>query len=413
MIALIVQVWLIPLRAAPQFGLLVNQGDLEIYRGGALQVLHDATLYSEPIPPGGWFTYPPFAALFFVPLAVIPLTAAKVAVFVVSGVALWATLWRSCRALGYRGGLDLAVACGGLALVALDLESVRGTLWQDQINLILMAVIVWDLTRPPTARFRGWTIGLAAGVKLTAVVFVPYLVLTRQWRAAVSATVTAVLTVAAGWLIIPADSRDYWFDAVHDVDRIGPVTHPLDQSINGVLANLWSPSEPPVAVWLLLVAVAAVLGYAAATTAHRAGQSLLGIVIVGLLGCAVPPLAWSHHWVWIAPLLIILLHKTIQAREHRGAWILLTSAVFAAASMWCISWIFAEITDLGLTSEPGYIPAMTAAVEHMPTWARVIACGVPPLIYLGVVVTTLSLTLRGGHRPSGAGTVSSLERQPR
>ncbi|MFE3258722.1 glycosyltransferase 87 family protein [Nocardia sp. NPDC059091] len=395
--ALVIQALLIPLRAAPQFGLLANQSDLEIYRSGALQVLHNAPLYAAPVPPGGWFTYPPFAAIVFVPLALIPVDVAKLGVFIVSGVALWATLWRSCRALGYRGDLNLAVASIGFALVAVDLESVRGTLWQDQINLILMAIIVWDLTRPPTARLRGWTIGLAAGVKLTAVVFLPYLVLTRQWRAAGSATITAAATVIAASVIIPTDSREYWLHAVHDVDRIGPLTHPFNQSINGVLANLWAPSAPPTTVWLLSVAAAAALGYAAAWKAHRAGQSLLGIVIVGLIACVVPPLAWGHHWVWIAPLLIILLHNTIQAHEHRAAWAVATAVMFAAGSMWCISWIYAEIKHLGLTTAPGYIPAMTSAVDQMPNWVRAIVCGIPPMIYLAVVSTILMYKKRDGQ----------------
>lgn len=311
-IAFTVQAILIPLRAAPQFGLLANQSDLEIYRSGALQVLHNASLYLEPVPPGGWFTYPPFAAIVFMPLAWMPLAAAQSLVFVVSCAALWVTMWRCSRVLGYRGDRNLAVTCLGLSLLAVDLESVRGTLWQDQINLILMAVIVWDLTRPKSARWRGWTVGLATGVKLTAVVFLPYLLFTKQWRAALSATVFGAATVLIAWIAVPADSREYWLHAVHDVDRIGPVTHPLNQSINGVLANLWAPESPPAPVWILLVILAAVLGYGAAVKARRAGRDLLGIVIVGLLACVTPPLAWSHHWVWIAPLLIILLHNVIQ-----------------------------------------------------------------------------------------------------
>ncbi|MFF0612734.1 glycosyltransferase 87 family protein [Nocardia tengchongensis] len=410
-VALAIQMVVIPLRASPQFGLLANQGDLEIYRSGALQVLHNASLYAAPVPPGGWFTYPPFAAILFVPLALMPVVAAQLVMFVVSVVALWATLWRSCRALGYRGDLNLAAACVGLALMAAELESVRGTLWQDQINLILMAMIVWDLTRPPAARLRGWTVGLATGVKLTAVVFLPYLVLTRQWRAAVSATVTAAATAIAAWLIIPTDSREYWLHAVHDVDRIGPITHPFNQSINGVLANLWAPSTPPAAVWLLLVAAAAALGYGAAVKAQRADQNLLAVVVVGLIACMAPPLAWSHHWVWIAPLLVILLHNTIQAHEHRAAWAAATTVVFAAGSMWGVSWIYIEINHLGLTAAPGYIPAMTAAVDQMPKWVRAIVCGIPPAIYFAVVGAILLRDRQAGQNsaPSSSAPSPSLD----
>lgn len=64
-----------------------------------------------------------------------------------------------------------------------------------------MAVIIWDLARPSCARFRGWSVGIAAGIKLTAVVFVPYLLLTRQWRAATTAAVTGLATVILTWCL--------------------------------------------------------------------------------------------------------------------------------------------------------------------------------------------------------------------
>lgn len=270
----------------------------------------------------------------------------------------------------------------------------RETLWQDQINLIVMAMIVWDLTRPPAARWRGWTVGFATGVKLTAVVFLPYLVVTRQWRAAAAAGVKAAATIVVAWVIVAADSGDYWLRVMGEVDRIGPTTHPFNQSVNGVLANLWAPSSPPAAVWVLLVAGAAGLGYGASVTAHRTGRELLAIVVVGLIGCFAPPLAWSHHWVWVVPLLILLLHTTIQARRHRPAWAAATAALYAGASMWGISWIYAQVQHRGLDTEPGYIPAMTAVVDQMPHGVTAVVCGEPLIIYFAVV---LAILLRRSH----------------
>ncbi|MBF6299533.1 DUF2029 domain-containing protein [Nocardia amamiensis] len=387
--ALVVQWVLVPPWAAPQFGLLVNQGDLAIYRNGALQLLHGEPLYAAPVPPGGWFTYPPFAALCFLPMAAVSFGVAKLAWLAMSCAALWATVWRCWRMLGYRGDLHLAAVSFGLALVATVLEAVRGTLWQGQINLLLMAIIVWDLTRPRSAVLRGWSVGVATGVKLTAIVFLPYLILTRQWRAAATAASTGSATVVFTWLVAPADSRDYWGHAVRDVDRIGPVSHPGNQSLNGVLANLWAPGQAPNWVWLLCAATAAVLGYVVAARAGRAGRNLHGVTVVGLIGCVIPPLAWGHHWVWLVPLLIILLDKAIHSQRHQTAWIAATLCVGTASAMWFTSWVYAEIKHLGLTGAPSYVPAMTAAVEHMPQWVRAIVCGVPPLVYLGVVAVML------------------------
>ncbi|MGW5725353.1 glycosyltransferase 87 family protein [Nocardia beijingensis] len=393
--ALIVQAVLVPLWAAPQFGLLVNQGDLEIYRSGALQLLHGDPLYAAPVPPGGWFTYPPFAAMCFVPLALLSFDTARIAVFAITCFALWATIWRCWRVLGYRADGRLAVFCLGLAAVAVDIEAVRGTLWQGQVNLVLMAIIVWDLTRPASARFRGWSVGVATGVKLTAIVFVPYLLVTRQWRAAATALTATAATMLLAWLVAPSDSREYWSHAVRDTDRIGPVTHPGNQSINGVLANIWAPAAVPTWIWLLCVSIAAAIGFAAARAAHRLRQELLGLVVTGLIGCAIPPLAWGHHWVWFVPLLILLAHCAI--REPSRIRLVLAAATVtsaAAVSMWFTTVVFAEIERLDLTGAPSYVPAMNAAVERMPQWCRAVVCGVPPTVYLTVVIAVLVYRLR-------------------
>ncbi len=79
-----------------------------------------------------------------------------------------------------------------------------------------------------------------------------------------------------------------------DTDRIGPLTHPGGNfSIGGIVATLSDPAPMPTLWWLLGVATAALLGYCAAYRAERAMQSLLAITVVGLLSCAVPPLAWG------------------------------------------------------------------------------------------------------------------------
>ena len=51
--------------------------------------------------------------------------------------------------------------------VALLLEPVRTTVWYGQINVFLMLLLLWDLGRPAGSRFKGFSIGIAAGIKLT------------------------------------------------------------------------------------------------------------------------------------------------------------------------------------------------------------------------------------------------------
>ena len=77
-----------------------------------------------------------------------------------------------------------------------------------------MAAIIWDLRQPDNRRFKGIATGLAAGIKLTPLVFIPYLLLTRKWRAAAVTTGSFVFTIVLGFLILPRDSKDWWFNGL-------------------------------------------------------------------------------------------------------------------------------------------------------------------------------------------------------
>ena len=43
----------------------------------------------------------------------------------------------------------------------------------------------------------------------------------------------------------------------------------------------------------------------AAWASHR-GHEMVGILVCALTGLLVSPVSWSHHWVWIAPILVVL-----------------------------------------------------------------------------------------------------------
>ncbi|BDX34975.1 hypothetical protein TUM20985_55220 [Mycobacterium antarcticum] len=377
--AVIVQHVLVPFDAGAHMGLFTNGGDLDIYRHGGLRVLHGEPLYATEVPPGGWFTYPPFAALTFVPLALLTFTAAKAWWLLVSFLALVATIWRCAVTLGWQPDRRLMLLSLALGFVALDHQAVRGTLWQGQVNVVLMALIVWDLTRPDGSRLRGWSVGVAAGMKLTAIVFVPYLLLTRQWRAAATAVGAAALTVALSWVLMPADAGAYWGHAVVQTDRVGPLAHVGNYSFGGILATLAAPGPMPVAWWLVLVGLGCILGFAAARRAEHHGLRLLAITIVGLLSCTVPPLAWGHHWVWTVPLLAITIDRAARtAGRARRGWVAATVAVYLLGFMWFTAWVYRV---------PGAVPGMAKA-------ARLLVVGCHPALFVAVGCATLAVTHR-------------------
>jgi alpha-1,2-mannosyltransferase len=53
------------------------------------------------------------------------------------------------------------------------------------------------------------------------------------------------------------------------------------------------------ALWLVLVAVVGGFGFWVARRAHRAGQPLAEVAVVGLMAVLLSPVAWAHHLAWI------------------------------------------------------------------------------------------------------------------
>lgn len=117
------------------------------------------------------------------------------------------------------------------------------------------------------ARWRGIGLGIAAGIKLTPLIFLPYLLFTRQWRASVTAALTFVATVAFTWPLLSRDSAWFW-SHLGDTSHISSIAHLANQSINGFLARYFAADPRPEWLWI--------------------GLSLL--VLAGCLAIAV----WAH-----------------------------------------------------------------------------------------------------------------------
>ena len=97
--------------------------------------------------------------------------------------------------LGYRIDRTIVVASALLAAASVFFEPVRSTLYFGQINLVLMALVLWDASRGEQSRLKGIGVGIAAGIKLTPAYFVLYYIALRQWRAAAVATITIAATI--------------------------------------------------------------------------------------------------------------------------------------------------------------------------------------------------------------------------
>ncbi len=253
------------------------------------------------------FTYAPIAAGFFAVLAVVKVQIVKVLVTAASVASLVGVLWLTWGKLGYGRSARRLSATLCTAAVALWLEPVRQTLSFGQVNLVLMLIIVADLCMPDSRWWKGVGVGLAAGFKLTPLIFIPYLLLTRRYRAAAVATATFGVTVAVSLVVLPAAAEHYWLDGLFlNPNRLGGIRYIGNQSLNGALLRLLgsTPAEQPYR--LVIEAIVAITGLLVAAWVSRRGQEMAGILICALTGLLVSPVSWSHHWVWVAPALVVL-----------------------------------------------------------------------------------------------------------
>ncbi|ANY23380.1 glycosyltransferase 87 family protein [Gordonia terrae] len=320
----------------PFYGLFENATDVRVYRAGAATVLDAGPLYDAPVLWRLHFTYPPFAAVAFVPLALLTETVANIVWWTIGFAALTGVVAMSLRSLNHRFDTRLGVFAVLIAIASTALEPIRTTIWLGQVNLLVMTLILVDLVfLGKSSRWRGVAIGIAAGIKLTPLFAVVYLVASRQWRAAGTAVATFAATVAIGFVVIPGDSWAYWTRHLTETDRVGRADSPANQSIRGSVSQLLAhfdigrfaeraPGGPvfvaPTWLWLPLAVIVAGLGLLAAVLAHRESREVLAATIVGMTMCAVSPFAWGHHWVWCVPLFIVGLDLALRRGTTARTW---------------------------------------------------------------------------------------------
>ncbi|GGF19625.1 glycosyltransferase 87 family protein [Williamsia phyllosphaerae] len=298
----------------PFWGLFDNQLDLDVYRAGAQTVLDGGRLYDAKLLGHLDYTYAPISVVLFTPFAWMPFLAARIVWSAAIFVVLYLVITLSLRNLGYRITWQLRVIAGSLVVVSTLLEPVRSTIWFGQVNIFLMALVLWDLLRPGSSRLRGVATGVAAGIKLTPLIFIVYLAAQRRWRSVAGVFGGFAATVVIAFAVFPRDSWQYWTGTFIDSDRVGTPNTAGNQSIRGALANNFDTEHPSTIAWLVLALAALALGLGAAIMAHRRGHELLALTMVGLTSCAVSPMSWGHHWVWIVPLGVIAVHHAVQAR---------------------------------------------------------------------------------------------------
>ena len=256
------------------------------------------------------FTYPPFAALAVIPLALAPARLTLVAWTAINLSIVAGTVWWLVRPSLVRAGLDHPAYTGAAAGAAAWTVPAAQTIAYGQVNLALMALVLCDCLL--LERRRGVLTGLATAIKLTPGLFILYFVASRQWAAAVRAGVVAVAAELLAAAVLPQASWRYWTLLWLNPRRTGNPGVYFNQSLYGAVLRLGLPHG----LWVLLAVAAAALGIWRASRAHRAGAEVAALAIVGLTAVLVSPISWQHHAVWIIPMFAVLAARaTTRARR--------------------------------------------------------------------------------------------------
>jgi peptidoglycan/LPS O-acetylase OafA/YrhL len=314
---------------APGAGPSGYRFDLDVYRVGSTVWRHGGDLYGAILPTltgqPMLFTYPPISAILLAPLSVLSFPAASLVISALTVAALLLVVLLAARGLGlFRSRRRGWLLVGAVFPVALWFEPVRYTLGLGQINALLMALVALDCLAGGRRWPRGVLVGLAAAIKLTPAVFVLWFLVRRDWRSALRAGVSFGVVTGLTFLLDPYDSVRYWTNAVLDPGRIGQPGAGDNQSIMGQLARFGLGGLPRELMWLALVAGVLWLTVLGVRRALAAGQVVLGLSLVGLAGLLCSPVSWSHHWVWLVPLLFSL--GVLAVRTRSLPLILLTAA---------------------------------------------------------------------------------------
>ncbi|GAA0563235.1 hypothetical protein GCM10010172_53220 [Paractinoplanes ferrugineus] len=384
--------------------------------------VHD-WLSGEALYPGrvGTVLTPP-AALLLTPVAVLPLPVVGWLLALAGVGALVLALIALVGPVARRYGRARGPAVATAVVLALLTEPVRATLGLGSLDLIVFGLTAADVVAlrrsawarsraawwpgPPASRpgrLRGWSdllrrswatgawagvgVGVATALTISPLLFVVYLAVSRQWRAAVTATATSASMFAAAVLIAPGAIATWFRSVLPKLDRAGPLDALDNQSLAGMLARLYDSAGVPVLIWLSFAGLLVAVGMIRARSAHTDGDEIAAFTVVGLTSAAVGPISRIHELVWVLPAILILVdaaaRRRVTVRRFRPEWFpgarfaisgVVVYALFVVGPRWTAGWnayLIALILLLNAVPwRPGVAPAVPTRRHPQPTARR-------------------------------------------
>ncbi|OFV97160.1 MAG: hypothetical protein A3F68_03320 [Acidobacteria bacterium RIFCSPLOWO2_12_FULL_54_10] len=218
--------------AVASYYLLTPGIDFQVYHAAGNATLQGGSQLYGPQSGLGWpmqYRYPPLFLLLFAPFAVLPLAVAFVIWNFIKLVVLGMLLITFTRQSSLKGLSPNWMVASVLAIPYLFLEFKYGN-----AQFFVFALVCLTLLSLPEHPVRaGGALGLAIGLKVWPLFFVPYLFAGKHWKAASYAAIGAVLITLApmiywGWSG-NLDLLQQWYGYEHQ--------------IAGTPAHMWFPSQ--------------------------------------------------------------------------------------------------------------------------------------------------------------------------
>ncbi|MEJ5998724.1 glycosyltransferase family 87 protein [Corynebacterium sp. H130] len=330
--------------------------DMEVYRAGARAFLDNAPLYEHSFDVKGVvlpFIYPPFGAATLAPFAMVDSQTAALAVLGMSALLTFLCLWVIARALITDRFHAFVFACVMWPLALLSEPHTMNASF-GQINVLVMALCVFDVV--PRKRWlpQGTLIGLAAAIKLTPVALCLFFLLKRDFKAigwaALSGAVVTAITACFRWTA----TKEFFTDTVfkmNSTNEAGVNTAYLtNQSIKGMLSR-WAPSEQSAqahqaiidGLWLVFVIIAVVaISWLMVVMIKRNMLVDAALANAGLM-LIISPISWSHHWVWMPLFAMVLIYRWFTTPKNP----VLLGICAGATWLFCLQikphWIFGDL----------------------------------------------------------------------
>jgi alpha-1,2-mannosyltransferase len=301
--------------------------DLQVYRaeGGVIRAGGD--LYARIQAYNVDATYPPFAATCFVILSLVSIPTVEIAVFALNLVLVGYVVRCSLELADVPVAHRRAAMLLGCA-VALWAEPVFTTMGYGQINLVVLSLVLRDFRPGNGVRLRGIGVGVATSLKVTPGIFVIYLLCTRRFKQAFVSVATFLVCIAISLSVDAHATWHFWTSDLFQSSRVGRLENAINQSIRGLATRIThSLAQTPTAT--AITAVVAVAGIVIAVQAHRRLGDGWGLCATAVTGFLVSPIAWSHHWVWCIPLVIVCWQR-VRALAIAGL------IVFTSFAVWYI-----------------------------------------------------------------------------